>query len=556
MKFSPLIRAPHGAQSRWQSSTGPVGLFLAMLIAAVFIYRYFPAGFIAGTSSYWLTETDDVTQYIAGFNAYFHSPLKFPLLAFDGFNYPAGTRATFVDIIPIYSLLLKLVLPADTAPFNPFGFWVALTFVLQAVAGWWVLRELNVRSWSTLICGTVLMVCFPALLGRLGHISLMSHWILLMAMALYIRSYRLGRVATVGWCLLLVTGFYVNIYLFVMALVIYLCAVLTSLKGLKGLNLRAIGRASIPFIALALSIFVLLLPMPMGQVSTEWGFGYYSMNLLAPITGGTYVTIPDAAMPGQYEGFNYLGLGVIISLVYAIYHLRQDGWGTLKRHRYLAIFLALFTCYALSNSIYMGTRQIAVISYPDFMTTLTSQFRASGRFFWPVGYTLLIFSLLTLYRRFPGKVLIPVMLVLLCIQVGDLKMQRANFKAGLNRPYTPLLTSSAWDAQTGNGVNKLYFYPKFRCGKFDSLTTLMPVMKYAAMHHIKMNTGYIARHQPPCDEHSLTTEIAGADPASSVFVFVKTEFSDIPSVKRLMPTTDTAQCSDVDFAFVCHLSRQ
>lgn len=553
MKFSPLVRAPHGAQSHWQSSTGPVGLFLAMLIAAVFIYRYFPAGFIAGTSSYWLTETDDVTQYIAGFNAYFHSPLKFPLLAFDGFNYPVGTRATFVDIIPIYSLLLKLVLPADTGPFNPFGFWVALTFVLQAMAGWWVLRELNVRSWSTLICGTVLLVCFPALLGRLGHISLMSHWILLMAMALYIRSHRLGRVSTVGWCLLLVIGFYVNIYLFVMALVIYLCAVLNSLKGF---NLRAIGRASIPFLALALSVFVLLLPMPMGQVSTEWGFGYYSMNLLAPITGGTYVTIPDAAMPGQYEGFNYLGLGVIISLVYAIYHLRQDGWDTLKRHRYLAIFLALFTCYALSNSVYMGTRQIAVINYPDFMTTLTSQFRASGRFFWPVGYTLLIFSLLTLYRRFPGKILIPVMLVLLCIQVGDLKMQRANFKAGLNRPYTPLLTSGAWDAQTGNGVDKLYFYPKFRCGKFDSLTTLMPVMKYAAMHHIKMNTGYIARHQPPCDEHSLTTEIAGADPASSVFVFVKTEFSDIPSVKRLMPTTDTAQCSDVDFAFICHLSRQ
>lgn len=553
MKFSAHNRAPLGSRSAWQLSTGPVGLMLAMLIAAVFIYRYFPEGFIAGTSTYWLTETDDVTQYIAGFNAYFHSPLKFPLLAFDGFNYPAGTRATFVDIIPIYSLLLKLVLPADTGPFNPFGFWVALTFVLQAMAGWWVLRELNVRSWSTLICGTVLLVCFPALLGRLGHISLMSHWILLMAMALYIRSHRLGRVATVGWCLLLVIGFYVNIYLFVMALVIYLCAVLNSLKNL---NLRAIGRASIPFIALALSVFALLLPMPMGQVSTEWGFGYYSMNLLAPITGGTYVTIPDAAMPGQYEGFNYLGLGVIISLIYAIYHLRQDGWDTLKRHRYLAIFLVLFTCYALSNSVYMGTRQIAVINYPDFMTTLTSQFRASGRFFWPVGYTLLIFSLLTLYRRFPGKILIPVMLVLLCIQVGDLKMQRANFKAGLNRPYTPLLTSGAWDAQTGNGVDKLYFYPKFRCGKFDSLTTLMPVMKYAAMHHIKMNTGYIARHQPPCDEHSLTTEIAGADPASSVFVFVKTEFSDIPSVKRLMPTTDTAQCSDVDFAFICHLSRQ
>lgn len=552
MKFTPYTRLSQATQSPWRSSTGPLGLLLAMLIAAVFVYRYFPEGFIAGTSSYWLTETDDVTQYIAGFNAYFHSPLKFPLLAFDGFNYPAGTRATFVDIIPIYSLLLKLVLPADTPAFNPFGFWVALTFILQAIAGWWVLRELQIRSWSTLVCATVLLVLFPALLGRLGHISLMSHWIILMALALYIRSGRLEKVATIGWCVLLVISFHVNIYLFVMALVIYLCAVLTSLKGL---TVRAVLMALTPFVVLAVSMFVLLLPMPMGQVSTEWGFGYYSMNLLAPITGGTYVTIPDASMPGQYEGFNYLGLGVIFTVIYALYHLRQNGWDSVKRHRYLAIALALFACYALSNSVYIGTRQIAAIHYPDFMTTLTSQFRASGRFFWPVGYTLLIFSLLTLYRRLPAKVLVPVMLVVLCFQVADLKTQRANFKAGLNRPYAPLLTAAAWDAQTAKDVSNLYFYPKFRCGKFDSLTTLMPVMKYAAMHNIKMNTGYIARHQPPCDEQSLTSEIAGANPASSVFVFVKSEFGDIPNVKRLMPASDTAQCTEVDFAIVCHLAR-
>lgn len=551
MKSTFNIKAAQNSQRKWRS-TEPLGMLLAILIAAVFIYRYFPEGFIAGTSSYWMTETDDVTQYIAGFNAYFHSPLRLPLLAFDGFNYPAGTRATFVDIIPIFSLLLKLILPSDTAPFNPFGVWVALTFVLQAISGWWVLRELNIRSWPTLVCAIVLLVCFPALLGRLGHISLMSHWILLMSIALYLRSIRLNHLATLGWTLLLVTSFYVNIYLFVMALVIYFCAAVTSFKEL---TVKSTFKLLIPFFSLAVSAWILLLPMPMGQVSTEWGFGYYSMNILAPITGGSYVTIPDATMPGQYEGFNYLGMGVIISLFYAIYHLHRDGWGSLKRHRYLAIALTLFACYALSNSIYFGTRQIAVINYPDFMSSLTSQFRASGRFFWPVGYILIFFSLLTLYKKVPGKTLPIVMLVLLCVQVGDLKMQRGNFKAGLNRSYTPLLTTASWDTQIA-GVEALYFYPKFRCGKSDSLTTLMPVMKYAAMHNIKMNTGYIARHQPPCDEQSLTAEVAGANPDSSLFVFVKSEFGDELNVKRLLPESDTANCNDVDFAIICHLSRK
>ncbi len=523
-----------------------------MAIAAIFVYRYFPEGFIAGTSSYWMSETEDVTQYIAGFNAYFHSPLSFPLLAFDTFNYPVGTRATFVDIIPIYSLLLKLVLPSGMAPFNPFGYWVALAFILQSVGGWWILRELNVRSWSTLVCCTVLLVCFPALMARLGHISLMSHWILLVSIALYIRSNRLRQFATLGWTLILVMSINVHAYLFVMALMIYLCSALSSLDKLTR---HSALRIIIPFVVLILVMAAALLPMPVGQVSPEWGFGYYSMNLLAPITGGSYVTIPDAMMPGQYEGFNYLGLGVIASFVYALIQLRREGWATVRRHRYLAIVLALFACYALSDSIYLGTRQIAVLNYPDFMKVLTSQFRASGRFFWPVGYIIVIFSLLTLYRTLPRKVLIPVMLALLVVQVSDLKMQRSNFKAGLNRPYTPLMTQTAWDAQIGKDVRNVYYYPKFRCGKADTLTTLIPMMNYVSLHNLKMNTGYIARHQPPCDENSLKSEIAGADIDHSVFVFVKSEFGDAANVKRLLPEAESAQCADVDFAMVCHVKR-
>lgn len=552
MSFLPNTASSQELKPNWLSSTGPLGLLVAMTIAAIFIYRYFPQGFIAGTSSYWLSETEDVTQYIAGFNAYFHAPLKFPLLAFDSFNYPVGTRATFVDIIPIYSLFLKLVLPSGLAPFNPFGYWVALAFMLQSVAGWWILRELNVRSWATLVCCTVLLVCFPALMARLGHISLMSHWILLMSFALYIRSNRLGQFATLGWCLILVVSINVHAYLFVMALMIYLCSALNSMATLSR---RSVVRIAIPLGVLVLTMAVALLPMQMGQVSPEWGFGYYSMNVLAPITGGTYVTIPDAMMPGQYEGFNYLGLGVIASLIYTVIQLKREGWATIKRHRYLAIVLALFACYSLSDSIYMGTRQIAVLNYPDFMKVLTSQFRASGRFFWPVGYIILIFSLLTLYRTLPRKFLIPVMLVLVVVQFSDLKMQRTNFKAGLNRPYTPLLNKAAWDSQIGKDVRFLYYYPKFRCGKADTLTTLIPAMNYAALHNLKMNTGYIARHQPPCDEGSLKTEIAGADINQTVFVFVKSEFGDVANVKRLLPDAESARCEDIDFAMICHLKR-
>ncbi len=147
------------------------------------------------------------------------------------------------------------------------------------------------------------------------------------------------------------------------------------------------------------------------------------------------------------------------------------------------------------------------------------------------------------------------MLILTVVQFTDLKMQRSNFKAGLNRPYTPLLNQSAWDNQIGKEARFLYYYPKFRCGKADTLTTLIPAMNYVSLHNLKMNTGYIARHQPPCDEDSVKSEIAGADIHQSVFVFVKSEFSDIAHIKRLLPDSESAQCEDVDFAMICHFKR-
>jgi len=110
--------------------SGLFGLLLSVLLGWFFLNLTFETGFLRGISSYWLSEVDDITQYIAGFNMYFTAPWSFPILAFDDLNYPKGTRATFVDIIPIYAFLLKLFVPDSFYPFNPYGYWIALCFVL------------------------------------------------------------------------------------------------------------------------------------------------------------------------------------------------------------------------------------------------------------------------------------------------------------------------------------------------------------------------------------------------------------------------------------------
>ncbi|POP74246.1 DUF6311 domain-containing protein [Pseudomonas syringae] len=533
-------------------STGRAGLAVALAIGFLFVWRYFPAGFVAGTSSYWSTEVDDVTQYFAGFNAFFKAPFSYPLLAFDSINYPQGTRVTFVDAIPLYALLLKLFVPASFAPFNPFGVWVALAFIGQAVCAWWILRELQIKSWLALLALVVCLLTFPALTTRLGHISLMSHWIILCALALYIRCRRTSEPQRWGWSLLLVAAFYINIYLFVMASAIYVVSCLCNTDKFKPAQ---IVRALIPFLIIGVSLFLTIFPMERVEVAPETGFGIYSMNLLSPFHGGNYFKFPDPEMPGQYEGFNYLGLGVLLAFAVALVLNSKAAVSRFSQHRALTWLMVLFTVYALSNLVYYGTHLVVTINYPLFMDRITSQFRASGRFFWPVGYCVVIFTFATLHRKLSPWVFAACMIILVPLQVSDLSDRRHQLYATAKRPAAPVLTQAAWDQQFTGDIKYLYFFPKFRCGRSDLvLNTLMPTMRYAAVHDLKINTGYVARVNSVCGVEGAKSEIAASAPNQSLYVFVKGDFPQVEQVKALFPANQQPTCTEVDFAHICRIT--
>lgn len=534
-------------------STGRAGLTVAFAIGLLFVWRYFPPGFVAGTSSYWLTEVDDVTQYFAGFNAFFQAPFSYPLLAFDSINYPQGTRATFVDAIPLYALLLKILVPSSFAPFNPFGVWVALSFIGQAICGWWILRELQVKSWMALLALTVCLLTFPALTTRLGHISLMSHWILLSALALYIRSRRYADAQRLGWSLLLASAFYINIYLFVMASAIYIVSCLGNLNRFKPAE---VGKALIPFAIIGFSLFITIFPMERVAVAPETGFGIYSMNLLSPFTGGKLLASGVFEMPGQYEGFNYLGLGVLLTFVAALGINLKLSAHVFSRHLGLASLMALFTAYALSNVIYYGTHEVIRLTYPAFMEGITSQFRVSGRFFWPVGYCVVIFAIVMLYRKVGTWAFAACMLVLIVLQINDLSSLRHRLVDTAKRPAEAVLNQKAWDQQLDGHVKYLYFFPKFRCGRADMvLNTLMPTMRYAVIHGLKMNTGYVARANSNCAVESTQAEIVNSPQANTLYVFVKGDFPEVEQAKAMFPADKQPVCNEIDFAHICRLTQ-
>ncbi len=521
------------------------GLIALLVLAVCYLVVLFPLNFFAGTSSFWQAQDQDITQYIAGFNAFFHEPWQFPILSIESINTPDGTSVTFVDAIPLYSVLLKLFVPSSFYPFNPFGIWVGLSYLFSVVGAWVLYRQADLKGWIPLFALGVFVLVFPALGARLGHISLMSHWLILFAIALYLMSAK-NRHAFWMWTLLLFVAFYINVYIFTMVLAIYVATIVTRLTQ-SGCFKECLWQLFVPIAIIFSSLWLTLLPLSDGAVSKDFGWGYYSMNILAPIYGGDFIRIQNAEMPGQYEGFNYLGIGVILLLIYGFYLQRKYDPEWVRRHRWVILLFGLFALYALSDKVYLGTVHLFDINYPGVLEPLFEQFRASGRFFWPVGYGLTVFAVVMVARHHPGPAHW-LILGAVAIQLADLNQRQKFLKSVAERESEQKIPEQTLNNEL-NGIQNVYFYPKFRCsGQVALHDTVLPVMLWAATHEKTLNTGYVARFKPNCRDKGHEIKAARSQ---SAFLFVKQVYPDADWLRLFFPPEKSVRCRDTESLWIC-----
>jgi hypothetical protein len=126
------------------------------------------------------------------------------------------------------------------------------------------------------------------------------------------------------------------------------------------------------------------------------------MNLLSPfwphrswLLGGLVSTEVDATGHGGWEGYNWLGLGLWAALAGGLaLGWRQVGPG-LRAHAGLVLALLGLAALAISSRVGLGG---AIVLDLGPVPAALEQFRASGRFFWPVGYALLLGAAVLLAR--------------------------------------------------------------------------------------------------------------------------------------------------------------
>ncbi|MCE3262046.1 MAG: hypothetical protein K0R43_1125 [Pseudoduganella sp.] len=533
---------------------GAAGLLLAAAIALLYAAWIYPPGFLQGSAPFWQQMDTDVTQYIAGYNAYAREGWHWPLFRIESLNAPDGTLTTFVDAIPLFALLLKAVAGGPDAAFwNPYGLWVALCYVLQGAGAWWICREAGLRSWSTLVLMAFLLASVPAFGFRVTHTSLMSQWLLVFAFALYVRSARRGTLSWLGWTVLVPVAFYTNVYLVVMVCLVFGADWLRHAWHDRWL--AALRNLILPFAVLGATLFATMLPLAAAGVGREWGFGYYSMNLLAPLAGGQLLPLmASVATDGQGEGYNYLGLAVLLACpVLLAWRLARDPRFVL-RHLPLLLVLLLSFAYALSSQAYLGRQLLYTWDVEEWMLPVTSQLRASGRFFWTVSYAAVIFTVIALHRRAPGAWRPAVMGVALALQAWDLGPAHDIVRIKSAQASPAPIDYAAWDRALGADVKALNVYPPFRCGNAPPHKTLLPLMYYASERKLTISTGYMARTTRPCSNYAqdIAARAASTEGAAAraAYVFAQADFPDLAAVQQLFGRLAVA-CSTVDFAWVC-----
>lgn len=405
MTSPPSLPAAEDARSPAGSAQTSAGLDLPALGAAAaavaWLLAHTGVGVLDPTNTGWLKGGDwSVAQF--GWAFFRSAPFGLPLGANPDYPYQVGSALSYTGSVPPVALLLRpfaSVLPAD---FQFLGPWVALCFALQGFAGAKLVRLASGDPLARAL-GGLLVGLAPPLLHRVlgpdtGHASLAAHWAILaflwLALAPPPAHGRLrARVAAAAALLLVTTG--IHPYLAAMGLALAFAFVTRSLAVDETIRWRgALAACSVlaGAVVLGLAVFDYL---GAGATVRSPGFGYYSANGLALVEpmGWSRLLPSHPIGPGQYEGFAYLGLGVMslgaVSLAGAIVGRRALA-STLRAAAPAVAASVLLATFALSDTVTVSGARVATLGLWSRLPVVAEAFRASGRFVWPLHYVLLL----------------------------------------------------------------------------------------------------------------------------------------------------------------------
>lgn len=443
------------------------------LILTIFFLGYENIGI---TKTNWFLGYDNVSDFLA---------LKFFLN--DKWHFPFGLNPNyggltnsivFSGAVPLFSLISKIFKNFLPYNFHFFSLWILVCFTLQIFFSYKIIFNLTKDNIYSLI-SSFFFIFTPILIYRFGlHLSLGAHWLILAAIFLEISN---NKKNVLLYKIILITiSSLIHFYFTIMLLLMNV--IFSFYKYLEFKNLKIFLKENI-FILISL-IFIMYLVgyfvIPLSD-SLGYGYGFYKANLLTFLdpsenSSNTWsIFLPDIGnVKGEFEGFGYLGLGIILLSIVLIFYIFRNLIPNLKFNSKYILLSIIFLLLAFTSSINFGNFELLNFELPIFIYAPLSVIRASGRFIWPVYYLIIIFSLLAFYKL---QIRYRYLLLFLLIQLIDLSPGIKN-NFDFNKVVNKNLDNPIWDKVFTDYNTVLSTYPSDSSGVFLTTSSLLIKEKF------------------------------------------------------------------------------
>ena len=514
-------------------------------IGALFLLWISGLRVINPTQVGWVMQSDWRIHFL-GWHFFRRESWMWPPGRIDGyFHAPDGTAVGFTDSIPVVAFLLKPLSSLLPDPFQYLGIWLLLCFILQGVFG-----VLLARIWtpdrSLQLVVAAFFVLTPTLLIRAGHPSLCAHWLLLWTLWLYFRGAVGERQHVAHYAASGLLAGLIHPYLAVMVLASQLAL---AIKDRHAMGLMA-GLVAVLSGWWASGLFTVSGTENLGA----GGLGDYSMNLLSVITPSGWSTLlPEQPIgaPGQtFEGFQYLGAGALLLLtVAAALQIRRTSGASIAYVAPVFVTSAICAVYALSPRVTAFDRVVVDLTGP--LLDRFAIFRATGRFFWPMAYLLMLWGVAAVLTRLGGRTALLLLSAVVALQLVDFR--RAHLERHLVtrtdafHAHVLPLQSPVWAAALPHYRHLVLLSPQ-HCGPSPAGFEWPAFI--AGLYGLTVNAGELAR--PDQDKmraycEALSAQIRDGHVADDTVYLVNRTLLDALRTKASQPLV----CGDADRIPLC-----
>ncbi|NLG05410.1 MAG: hypothetical protein GX567_16535, partial [Clostridia bacterium] len=298
-------------------------IYLAVVLSSACLFIMIYGIYVLDvTNTDWLMAGGDLSQHYLGWRFYRNASWQ-PLIGLtDHIAYPFQESVIFTDSIPLFAVIFKLFRSVLPEQFQYFGIWGLFCFILQGTLAAKILEK-YLKHPLQIFFGSQLFVIAPVIIQRMyWHTSLAAHWIILLAICMIIYQHEWFHKwyqSAAAWVLIGFLCASVHIYYLPMCACLLVSFVLSEFFSKKPV-LQCL--VSIPAFSISsLATIWILGGFASGMSDGAPGLGFYSFNLNGfynPQDWSAIFPNLEKYADGQYEGFAYLGIGVIVLFVLTV----------------------------------------------------------------------------------------------------------------------------------------------------------------------------------------------------------------------------------------------